>query len=226
MKNKIRLLIADDHELFRKGIISLLIECDDIQIIGEANNGKDLIYKFLKLNPDVVLTDISMPELSGIEAIKTLSKSHPDIKAIFLSMLSGDEYVYHCYTSGGSGLINKDIHKEDLLDAIRAVSEGKKYFGKDYPPEKIKSLLESYKKQESGNEDIKKVVFTEQETQVLLLIAEGDTSEDIADKMYISKRTVDSHRSNIIRKLNLKTGPQLLKYAIRFAESQKQNDIK
>lgn len=220
-ENKIKILIADDHELFRKGIISLLIEESNLQIIGEANNGKDLVYKYLKYKPDIILTDISMPELSGLEAIATLYENNKSIKAIFLSMLSGEEYIYHCIKAGGLGLINKDIPKDELLNAIEQVSKGKRYFGKDLTDQEINQIIKNYEKNLESNQIRKLPDFTDQEISVLLKIAEGDTSSDIADKLYISKRTVDTHRANILHKLDLKTGPQLLKFAIKFADGYK-----
>ena len=225
-EKKIKILVADDHELFRKGLISLLRDEETIHILAEANDGKDLIYKYLKYKPDVVLSDISMPGLSGLEAVATLINTDPKVKVIFLSMLSGEEYVYHCYNAGGLGLINKDIPKEELIEAITSVYNGQKYFGKDYSEEKLYELALQYQKQENEKVEIKDVEFTEQEIDVLLLVAEGLTSSDIGEKLYISKRTVDSHRSNILHKLNLQTGPQLLKYAIGFADIYKKKKPK
>ena len=225
-EKKIKVLVADDHELFRKGLISLLRDEETIQILAEANNGKDLIYKYLKYKPDVVLSDISMPELSGFEAVITLLETDPEAKVIFLSMLSGDEYVYHCYNAGGLGLLNKDITKEELAKAITSVYNGQKYFGKDYNEAKLKELVQQYQKQENEKVEIKDVDFTEQEIDVLLLVAEGLTSSDIGEKLFISKRTVDSHRANILHKLNLKTSSQLLKYAIGFSDIYKKKKPK
>lgn len=219
--NKIRILIADDHELVRKGIISLLIEEPNLQVVAEANNGKDLVYKYLKFKPDLIISDISMPELSGLEAITTLCENHKDIKVLFLSMFAGDDYIYHCIKAGGFGLINKDTPKEELLNAIDTISRGKKYFGKVLPEEKIYQFIKDYEKNLTKVNITKSPDFTEQEIAVLLLVAEGQTSSDIADKLFISKRTVDSHRANILHKLGLKTGPQLLKFAIKFSEDYK-----
>ena len=224
--NKIQILIADDHELFRKGIISLLIGEENIQIVGEANNGKDLIYKFLKLKPNLIISDISMPELSGLEAVSTLLESNPDLKVIFLSMYAGEDYIYHCIKAGGLGLINKDIPKAELIKAIDTVYNGKKYFGKDYTEEKLRKLIRDYDKQLDEIKTVQEVEFTDQEEAIILLIAEGYTSIDIADELYISKRTVDTHRSNLLHKLQLKSGPQLLKYALNFAEEHKKKKLK
>lgn len=224
--NRIKILIADDHELFRKGIISLLLGEEGIDIIGEANNGKDLIYKYLKLNPDLVISDISMPELSGLEAVSTIHASYPDVKVIFLSMYAGEDYIYHCLQAGGLGLINKDIPKEELLGAIHTVINGDKYFGKEYTDERIQKLISNYEMQLDTREFIPNQDLTEKEVEVLLLIAEGLSSNDIADKLFITKRTVDTHRTHIMQKLDLNSTPQLFKYATKYAEMIKLKDSK
>ena len=216
--NNIKILIADDHELFRKGIISLLLGEADIEIIGEANNGKDLIYKYLKLKPDLVISDISMPELSGLEAVSTIYESHPDLKVIFLSMYAGEDYIYHCLQAGGLGLINKDIPKEELLKAIHTVIKGDKYFGKDYTDENIQEIVSNYAKQLDTKEFIPNQELTDKEVEILLLIAEGLSSNDMADKLFITKRTVDTHRTHIMQKLGLNSTPQLFKYATNYSE--------
>ena len=227
MKNSsIKILIADDHELFRKGIISLLLGEEDIDIIGEANNGKDLIYKYLKLKPDLVISDISMPELSGLEAVSTIYERYPDVKVIFLSMYAGEDYIYHCLKAGGLSLINKDIPKEELLNAIHTVVKGKKYFGKDYTDENIQKIVSNYEKQLDTKEFIPNPELTDKEVEILLLIAEGLSSNDIADKLFIAKRTVDTHRTHIMQKLDLNSTPQLFKYATKYAEMIKLKDSK
>src|SRR3989337_1570920 len=190
----IKILIADDHELFRKGIISLLLHEEKIRILGEANDGKDLIYKYFKLKPDLVITDISMPELSGFEAVSILSDKDPGIRVIYLSMYGGEDYIYHCIKSGGSGLIHKNVTKKELLHAIKIISEGKKYFGQGFSDEQIEKL-----------------------------IADGLTSNEIADKLYSAKRTVDTHRGRIMQKLKLNSFPELIKYAISYAAFKKKN---
>lgn len=225
MKNiSIKILIADDHELFRKGIISLLLGEKDINIIGEANNGKDLIYKYLKLKPDLVISDISMPELSGLEAVSTIYESYPDVKVIFLSMYAGEDYIYHCLKAGGLSLINKNIPKEELLKAIHTVIKGDKYFGEDFTEEKIQKLVTAYEMQLDNNEFIPNPELTDKEVEILLLIAEGLSSNDIADKLFIAKRTVDTHRTHIMQKLDLNSTPQLFKYATKYAEMIKRKD--
>ena len=224
MNRIIKILVADDHELFRKGIISLLIAENDIEIIGEANTGKDLISKYQKLKPDLVIADISMPELSGIEAVKILSEEDNKIKVLFLSMYGGEDYIYHCIKSGGSGLVNKDVPQNELIHAIKTVSEGKLYFGSDYTEDKIEDLLNNYEKQLKTISLNEIEYLTEKEVEILLLVSEGLTSNEIANKLFISKRTVDTHRTHMAQKLGLKSFPQLLKYAISYATSLKKDD--
>lgn len=223
-KNSISILIADDHELFRKGIISLLIGESSIRIIGEANNGKDLIYKFLKLKPDMILTDISMPELSGLEAVKTLTEQDKNIKVIFLSMFRGDDYIYHCLKAGGSGLLNKDISKKELISSINKVNKGEKCFAPIQAEYDLNTFIDNYEKRLISDSNALEIQLTNKETEILLLIAEGMTSSEIADKLFIAKRTVDTHRINLMEKLKLKSFPQMMKYAIDFAASLKQRD--
>lgn len=224
-KNCIKILIADDHELFRKGFISLLIDEPGIKIIGEANNGKDLVYKYFKLEPDLIITDISMPETSGLEAVKTLYEQNINIKVIFLSMYGGDDYIYHCIKSGGSSLINKDISKAELLKTIASVSSGEKCFGDYNTAEKIDEFIETYEKRLVAENKPGAIRLTDKETEILILIAEGFTSQEIADKLFIAKRTVDTHRINLMHKLNLKSFPQLMKYAINYADFVKQHTV-
>ena len=223
--NKTTILVADDHELVRKGIISLLIEEPNLQIIAEANNGKDLIYKYLKFKPDLIISDISMPELSGLEAITTLTENNRGLKVLFVSMYTGEDYIYHCIKAGGSGLINKDSPREELIYAIERITKGKKYFGDELKEDKISQFIREYEKNLIVEKKIINPDFTDQEIGVLLLIAEGHSSSIIADKLFISKRTVDTHRVNIIRKLGLHSASQLIKYAVEFSEDRKKKTI-
>lgn len=217
LNHTVKILIADDHELFRKGIISLLLQEEKIRIVGEANDGKDLIYKYFKLKPDLVITDISMPELSGFEAVSILSDKDPCIKVIYLSMYGGEDYIYHCIKSGGLGLIHKNVTKEELLHAIDLVSNGKKYFGQGYTEEQIEKIITDYESHlySTGFEGIEQLSSKEEE--ILLFIADGLTSDEIADKLYSAKRTIDTHRTHIMQKLKLNSFPELIKYAISYA---------
>lgn len=221
---KIKILIADDHELFRKGIISLLINEASITIIGEANNGKDLIYKYLKLKPDLVIADISMPELSGLEAVKILYNQDSKIKVLFLSMYGGRDYIYHCIKSGGSGLVNKDIPQKELIRIVGLIYEGNKYFDKVYSESEIESLIDSYEKQLKTISPEGVESLTDKEVEIILLVSEGLSSKEIADKLCVSKRTVDTHRTHLMQKLGFSSFPQLLKFAFTYANSLKKDD--
>ena len=212
----IKILVADDHKLFRSGIMKILNGYDHFSAIAEAENGEELINKYFELMPDVLLVDISMPVLSGIEAIKKIKKTDATVKVLFLSMYDSEEYVYSCLIAGGSGLINKNSMEEELIFAIQKVSNNEKYFGKDYPEDKLKELLNRYKSihQKSNIADISEL--TKREIEVLNLIGEGLTSLEIADKLMISVRTVESHRAHLIHKLDIKSLPELIKFAIEY----------
>ena len=137
---KINVLLADDHHLFRAGIKKILDAQNNISVAGEAENGAQLITKYFALNPDVVLVDISMPVLSGTEAINRIKIKDPSVKALFLSMYDSEDYIYLCFISGGMGLINKNSMEDELVKAITKVSKGEKYFGKNYPEQKLNEL--------------------------------------------------------------------------------------
>lgn len=216
----INVLIADDHNLFRRGLIKMLSGYPDINIAGEAGSGEELINKYIRLNPDVVLTDISMPSLSGTEAAKRIKEIDISAKILFLSMYFSEEYIYSCIVSGGSGLVNKNILEEELVYAIRKVNTGKKYFGNDFTENKLTELILKYDSVYIKNANIKKPDLSKRELEVLKLIGDGCTSAEISNQLFIDIRTVDAHRSNIIHKLNLKSLSELIKYAVQYNMSQ------
>ncbi len=217
---KIKILIADDHKLFRTGLVKMLEGYSDILIIGEAEDGQELCDKYLKLRPDVVLTDISMPLSSGTEAAKKIIESDKTAKILFLSMYYSEEYIYTGIISGGSGLVNKNIMEEELVEAIRKVYSGERYFGKSFTEEMLAELLLKYDSIYIKNVDMQKPDLSRRELEVLKHIGEGCTSAEISNKLYIDIRTVDTHRSNIMHKLNLKSLSELIKYAIMYNISQ------
>ena len=215
----IRVLLADDHTLFRNGIISLLENERDIFIVGEVDNGKDLAAKYFEIMPDLVLLDISMPGKSGLEAAKEIKQNDYKAKLLFLSMHEEDEYIYHCLKAGGMGLINKNITKGELILAIKRVSEGSNYFRNNLSEEQIKRIYNKYDRSVNKRPILLKDALTSREENVLKLIGKGLTSNEIAQQLNISKRTVDSFRSNIMQKLNIKNLPELIKYAINYIEN-------
>lgn len=215
--NKIKVVIADDHTLFRSGIISLIEDDEEIEIIGQASNGRELIKLYQELKPDLLLIDISMPEKTGLEAAGEIRANDETVKILFLSMHEGPDYIYHSIKSGGNGLINKNIIKGELITAIKSVINGQDYFGIEYSENDIREILNKYESFTKPSVFVQPTRLTEKEKEVLLLISDGLTSNEIADKLNISKRTVDSHRQNIMQKLNLNSLPELIKYSIDYS---------
>lgn len=212
----IRVLLADDHTLFRNGIISLLEGEKDIYVVGEVENGKDLPDKYFEIMPDLVLLDISMPGKSGLEAAREIKQKDHKAKLLFLSMHEEDEYIYHCLKAGAMGLINKNITKGELVLAIKKVSEGLSYFRNNLSEEQIKLIYNKYDRSLYKRPTFTKDSLTSREKNVIKLIGKGLTSNEIAQQLNISKRTVDSFRSSIMQKLNIKNLPELIKYAIGY----------
>lgn len=215
----IRIIVADDHRLFRSGIISLFDNEPEIFVIGEAENGNELVDQFFGLKPDVLLVDISMPKLSGTDAVIKIRKKDDTVKALFLSMHDGEEYMYYCLKAGGLGFVNKNVMKGELIFAIKEVYGGRKYFGPNINDEDLEKIILKYDSLYTPKKLKEKKTLSPREQEILKLISEGLTSGEIADKLYVSKRTIDSHRANLIQKLNLKSLPDLIKYAIKFTSS-------
>lgn len=211
---KIRILFADDHHLVRNGIISLLESVPEFEIAGEAENGEVMADLYFRLMPDVVVSDISMPQLSGTDAAKAILEKDASAKILFLSVYDGEEYVFQVLNAGGLGLVNKSIWKSELIEAIKAVSAGQRYFGKEYTPERLDEIFSKYKaeKEVAAAEEIQ---LTQREREVLQLICEGFSSQEIADRLFISKKTVDTHRGNLIRKFNVSSSAQLVNMAFK-----------
>ena len=220
---KIRLLLADDHNILRQGLIDILERYDDFCIVAEAEDGYSMINKYFAFNPDVVLCDIEMPGLNGIEAAQEILEKDKDAKIIFLSMHNSDEYIYKILQINASGLIPKEIIKNELVTSIRAVAGGEKYFmGKTIQEvEKIKVRFDNLK---GISDETDSLNLTALEKQILFLVAEGKTSQEISEILHKSKRTIDSHRASIMNKLNLETLPQLIKYAVQFSFTKKNKE--
>lgn len=221
MKNQaIKILVADDHTLFRQGVIRLLEDHKEYQVIAEAENGADLIDKYFISFPDIILADIAMPNLTGIQAVEEILKRDRNAKALFLSMYDTEEYIYQVIKSGGKGLINKNILDEELLLAINKVNSDIRYFGQKWNDKDLNNLvLEFEKKSSQKNNFIIDLNFREE--QILQLIIEGVTSKDIADKMQLSKKTIDYYRSNLLRKFEIKTQVELAMCGLEYFENKK-----
>ncbi|MBI1936933.1 MAG: response regulator transcription factor [Ignavibacteriales bacterium] len=215
MKN-IRIIIAEDHNIVRQGLINILEGYPDIYVVAEADNGVKLVDKYFETRPDVVLSDISMPQMTGLNAAKKILDIDPSAKILFLSMYDSDEYVYKCYKLGALGLITKDVIKGELINALRTVAGGERYFVGHTTEdlEIIKKRFEQIMRKSGGP---KSSLLTEREKQILRFVAKGLTSEEIAQKLFLSKKTIDHHRSAIMEKLNINSLPQFIKYAVEFS---------
>jgi len=199
---KIRVLLVDDHPLVLDGIRSRLEEEGSIEVIGEGSNGQEALSMADELNPDVVLMDINMPVLNGIEAAERFNIELPDIKLLMLTMHDSREYITKVLKAGAKGYILKDVSSNEMISAIKAV-----YIGKTYYSSGVTDIL--------LNEGPKKEVpLTDREKTILCLLAEGNSNKHVARELDISVRTVETHRRNIKRKLDVKTSAGLVKYAI------------
>jgi two-component system response regulator NreC len=210
--SKINILVVDDHSLVREGIIAMLSGVESFSIIGDAASGEESIPMVEALNPDVILMDINMPGLNGIETSKVLLTKNAALRIIILSMDVTQEYISEAIKAGVSGYLAKDSKKDVLIQAIRKVNSGEQYFGERVSEVIFKGFYSQSKGEKIAkqNKDLSK-----REVEVLKLITSGMSNRDIADKLFISIRTVDAHRNHIMQKLSLKSTAELVKYAIK-----------
>lgn len=212
MEEKIKILIADDHRLVREGLKALLESQSDIEIVGEASDGHETIKKTKELQPDIVLMDISMPNLNGLEATRTIRRKYPNTKVLILTMHLNDEYIFQSLQLGASGYLLKENAAEDLINAIRSVQEGNSYLS----PSISKTVIEAYlRKRTTGKGGSAFEVLTAREREILQLIAEGFTNKEIGKKLYISTKTVEAHRAHIMKKLDIHEVAKLVRFAIQ-----------
>jgi two-component system response regulator NreC len=209
---KIRILLADDHKLMRGGLRVLLEQQGDLMVVGEASDGREAVALASSLKPDVLVMDIGMPNLNGIEAAAQITQSQPQIAVVMLSMHSDESYVLRALKAGAKGYLLKDSAESDLIRAVHAVADGKSFFS----PAVSKVLLDDYvrKLKRSGTEDPYDLL-TPREREVLQLVAEGKSNKDVAQLLNLSVYTVETHRANIMEKLNLHGVPELILYAVR-----------
>lgn len=207
----IKLLLADDHEIILEGLHNLLSKESDLEVVGEVKDGRQAVKAAQELEPDIVIMDISMPSLNGIEATRQMVEDLPDIKILVLSMHMGREYVAEALEAGVSGYLLKDCAFQELIKAIRAVSNGKVYLSQE-----ITSLVvDDYVHKLSNMKDVKRDTLTSREREVLQLIAEGKSTKQIADLLFLSPKTIETYRSRLKNKLNMDSIADLTKYALR-----------
>lgn len=203
----ITLAIAEDHQVLIDGIKSIFEYDEDINIIGSVNNGLDLVKLVSLKQPKIVLTDIRMPKMNGIEATKEIKTKFPHIKVLALTMFDQPEIVDEMLNAGASGYLLKNSGVKIISEAIMAVAKGETFYDPNV-------LIDGGKGKPRKKRDSKTVVLSNREKEILNYIAKGNTSKEIAETLHIAKYTVDTHRKNMIRKLNLKNGNDLIRYAI------------
>jgi DNA-binding NarL/FixJ family response regulator len=208
----VRIVLADDHTVMRNGLRLLLERQPNLQVVGEAADGRQAVALIEKANPDVVIMDIAMPNLNGIEATRQIINQNPRTAVAILSMHSDESYVIRALKAGARAYLLKDSAEADLLAAVRALTEGKSFFS----PAISKILVEDYMRQlqSRGAEDTYELLTT-REREILQLLAEGRTNKEVANMLNLSLYTVETHRTHILQKLNLHSVPELILYAVR-----------
>ncbi len=214
--NLLRVILADDHKLVRAGIKSLLENSDGVEVVGEADNGREAVKLTGELKPDMVFLDIAMPEMNGLQAAELIKKDFPDVKVVILSMYLDEEYVIQALKTGASGYLLKDSAPTELKRALDTIKNGKVYISPAIPREMIEEYRERLKHASSPGEIfMQKDVLSFRQKEVLQLIAEGNSTREIAEKLFISVKTVETHRSQIMKKLGINDVPGLVRYAIK-----------
>ena len=209
---KIKVIIADDHDIYRDGLLMLLSRDAEIEVIAEANNGQSLIELCASLKPDIVLTDLRMPILDGIEAIKVLSSKSPKVPCIAISTFDSDQLIVNALEAGASGYIIKNSQKGEIIEAIKTVMNGQPYYCQSSSQRLVKLITNSHYNPYT-NKSIN--TFTEKEMSIIKLICEEKSSKEIGEVLFMSSRTVEGIRAKILEKMNVKTAAGVAIYAIK-----------
>ena len=207
--NKIKIVIADDHDVIIDGLIALLSPEADMDVTGRANNGSQLLQVIKNKPIDLIILDIDMPEMNGVEAAGKIRQSHPDIKILVLTMHNSPDFISNLMHHGVHGYILKNTRRQDLLTAIRRVMKGETF----YTPEVARTIMESLRNEAHKKDD--KIILTKREKEIIRLITDEYTSREIGKQLFISHHTVERHRKNIIAKLGVKNVAGLVKYAMK-----------
>jgi two-component system, NarL family, response regulator NreC len=208
-----RVLIADDHALVREGIVAFLKLCDEVEVVAEASDGVEAIEKTNKLRPDIVIMDINMPKLGGLEATVEIKKAHPEIKVLVLTQYEDREYISRFLKAGVSGYLLKKAVGSDLIAALKAIIRGELYLYSSVASEVVKEYLHGGVPKIDATNPYEKL--TDREKQVLKLVAEGSTHKEVAELLHISVKTVIAHQTNIGEKLGIHNRAGLIKFAIQ-----------
>ncbi|HET6990709.1 MAG TPA: response regulator transcription factor [Bacteroidia bacterium] len=210
MKKIIKLAVVDDQHLFRKGLISLIDEFEELNVVIEASNGKELLEKLKSKKPDVILLDVEMPLMDGIETTECIRQKYPDIKILILTLHNEEEIILHLIEKGAHGFLLKDNQIETVVDAIYAVIDNGFFFNDRVSKVMVKGLMKNNKIKPNFNQ----VPLSQREIEVIRLICKEHTNKEIADKLFISPRTVDGHREKILQKTKAKNVVGIVMYAV------------
>ncbi|MCX6153815.1 MAG: response regulator transcription factor [Candidatus Kapabacteria bacterium] len=212
--DKIKVILVDDHRIVRDGLKSLLQHEKDIEVIGGASSYTELLSLLSQEIPDVLILDIAMPEKSGIEITKIMRKDFPSIRILILTMFTDEDFVFNSLKAGASGFIPKNTSKKEFIEAIHEVYNMNEYFSDSIKNLIMKSYVKKVKNEDNSTKEYKKLL-TKREEEILLHCVEGKTNQDIADFLFISTRTVESHKNHIMNKLELKTNMDLIRFAVK-----------
>ena len=212
---KIKILLADDHSVVRAGLRALFKISSDFLVIGEASDGEETISLVSKYKPDIVLLDISMPKMNGIEATKTLKEINKAIKILILTIHEEAEYIQEIIRAGADGYVLKSAEKREIFAAIRAVASGERFFSPDVSRVMIDGFIRQTDRQNNSPAVISEKVLSKRELEILGMIAKGYSSLEIAEKLFLSVNTINTHRNNIMRKLGVHEIAGLVRYAIQ-----------
>jgi two-component system, NarL family, response regulator NreC len=209
---KIRIMLADDHTLFRQGIRTLISAEADMEVVGEASNGGDAVDKAIEVHPDVVFMDIGMPGLSSFESTRQIKKNRPETKVLFLTMYDDEDYLVECIEVGASGYVLKDSPSQQLVAAVRDICRGGTYLS----PRMQSQLVDDFRSRIKSTDRLPRfATLTPREREVLKTLAEGDSVKDIACGLNLSVKTVEAHKFNLMRKLDIHNKAQLVQYAFQ-----------
>ena len=211
-ENAIKIVVADDHEIFRDGFAGMLKKQPDIVLVGQAENGKQLLAVVDKTQPDVVLTDIKMPVMDGIAATQALTKKYPEMQIIALSMFNDDHYVLDMMEAGAKGYLLKNAHKNEIIDAIRTVNKNELYYCKETSL-KLIHLMANRKIAEHTEEPV--ASFNAKEMEIINLICKESSNKDMSGELHLSVRTIEGYRKRIQEKMKVKNAVGIVVYAIR-----------
>lgn len=209
---KIKILVVDDHAIVREGVRMILAKETDLEVVGEAADGQEALDLTKRLQPQVVVMDISMPGMGGIEATQTIRETFPTVQVLALTMHEDETYVFQLLRAGAAGYVLKRAAAQDLVQAVRAAAKGEAFL---YPSVARKVVEDYLKRVEAGEERERYDGLTGREKEILTLIASGSSNQQIAEKLFISIKTVQTHRAHILEKLGLHDRTELVRYAIR-----------